>query len=54
MLHTSEQFASENVAHGATDRREQREIPAALTSTGVKKSINGMESLAWILILRQL
>ena len=38
MLHTSEQFASENVVHGATDRREQREFPAALTSTRVKEN----------------
>ena len=38
MLHTSEQFASENVVHVATDRREQREVPAALPSTGVKKN----------------
>ena len=34
MLHTSEQFARENVVHGATDRRKQREVQAALTSTG--------------------
>ena len=34
----SEQFDIENVAHGATDSRKQREVPVALTSTGVKKS----------------
>ena len=34
----SEQFASENVVHGATDSRKQREDPAALTSTRVKRA----------------
>ena len=34
----SEQFASENVAHGPTDSRKQKEVPAALTSTRVKRA----------------
>ena len=34
----SEQFASENVAHGATASRKQKEVPAALTSTRVKRA----------------
>ena len=34
----SEQFASENVAHGATASRKEKEVPAALTSTRVKRA----------------
>ena len=34
----SEQFASDNVVHGATDSRKQREVPAALTSTRVRRN----------------